>query len=317
MLRRPMLVLSRADVERLLSLPRMLDALEGGFRAHSSGATSVPPRTAARTDAGLLGAMPGWTAGAGLAIKAVTVFPGNVTAGKPSHQGLIAIFDESDGSLLCVMDAEHITAMRTGGGAAVSVRLLARAQATTLAILGAGAQGRSHLATVPLVRPFESIRIASRDRRHATRLAAADPRCTVASGFEEAVRGADVVCCCTDAREPVVRHEWLARGTHLTSVGGTFGPEIDAETVARCRLFVEWRGAAAHAPPAGARELQGIDPVSLTELGEVLAGTRPGRRDDDEITVYKSTGVAFEDAVVARMVYEDARATGGGVTVAI
>ena len=312
-----MLVLSRAEVERLLSQPRMLEALASGFRAHSSGSTSVPPRTAARTPSGLLGAMPGWVAGAGLAIKAVTVFPDNVTAGTPSHQGLIVVFDEQNGAPRCVMDAEHVTAMRTGGGAAVSVRLLARPGARTLAIIGAGAQGHAHLATVPLARDFESIRIASRNREHAERLAARDPRCTVAGTFEEAVRGADVVCCCTDSRAPVVRHAWLAPGTHLTSVGGTFGPELDPETIARCRVFVEWRGAAEHAPPAGAHELQGADPASLTELGEVLAGTRPGRVAGDEITVYKSTGVAFEDVVVARMVYDDAVAAGAGSTVDI
>ena len=307
-----MLVLTRTEVESLLSLPRMLDALERGFRAHSSGATSVPPRTAARAATGLLGAMPGWVRGAGLAIKAVTVFPGNAGTGLPSHQGVIVLFDDSDGLPLCVMDGEYITAMRTGGAAAVSVRLLARTESTTLAILGAGAQGRSHLATVPLVRDFQTIRIASRNRDHAEALAATDARCVVAGSMDEAVRDADVVCCCTDAHEPIVPLDWLAPGTHLTSVGGTFGPEIAADIVSSCRVFVEWRGAAEFAPPAGARELQGCDAASLTELGEVLNGTHPGRTSDDEVTVYKSTGVAFEDAVVACMVYDDALAAGSG-----
>lgn len=295
----------------------MLEVLERGFRAHSSGATSVPPRTAARTASGLLGAMPGWVAGAGLALKAVTVFPDNVEAGTPSHQGVIVLFDDRDGTPLCVMDGEHITAMRTGGAAAVSVRLLARQDAKVLAILGAGAQGHSHLATVVLVRSFESVRIASRDRARAQRLAAHDARCTVVDTFEEAVRGADVVCCCTDARRPIVRSAWLAPGTHLTSVGGTFGPELEPEIVVGNRLFVEWRGAAEHAPPAGAHELQGRDPASLTELGEVLNETRPGRVSDGEITVYKSTGVAFEDVVVARLVYDEALAQDAGVRLEI
>jgi len=309
-----MLFLNQRDVQTLLSLPRMLEALEAGFRAYSAGATSVPPRTAARSEAGLLGAMPGWVPGSGLVIKAVTVFPANAAAGQPSHQGLIAIFDEENGSPLCVMDGEHITAMRTGGCAAVAVRLLARQNAKVLTILGAGAQGHSHLATVPLVREFESIRVASRHRQRAEQLATLDPRCVVVDTFEEAVRGADVVCCCTDAREPVIRHEWLTPGTHVTSVGGTFGPELDADTVRSSRVFVEWRGAAENPPPAGARELQGCDPETLTELGEVLSGVRPARETDDEITVYKSTGSAFEDAVTARLVYDAAIAAGAGVT---
>lgn len=310
-----MLFLSARDVQALLSPPDMLDALEAGFRAYSSGATSVPPRTAAHTDAGLLGAMPGWVAGAGLVIKAVTVFPGNTDRGAPSHQALIALFDEQDGAPLCVLDGTHITAMRTGGAAAVSVRLLARPGATTLAILGAGVQGQAHLATVPLVRSFTSIRVASRNRERAERLAALDPRCIVVETFEEAIRGADVICCCTDARDPITRYDWLSAGAHLTSVGGSFGPEVDPETMRRSRVFVEWRGAAENPPPAGAHELQGRDPRTVDELGDVLAGRRPGRRTDDEITVYKATGNAVEDAVVARMVFDAAVATGAGTVI--
>jgi alanine dehydrogenase len=312
-----MLVLSRHDVEGLLSVPAMLDALEAGFLAYSTGGASVPPRTAARAPAGLLGAMPGWVDGRGLALKAVTVFPGNGERRLPTHQGVITLFDEQDGSLLSVMDGEHITAMRTGGGAAVSVRALARSDAKTLTILGAGVQGHSHLATVPHVRDFTSIRICSRDPVRAAALAAADPRCTVLSGFEQAIRGADVVCCCTDAREPITRYDWFDAGTHVTSVGGTFGPEVDADTVRLARVFVEWKGAAESAPPAGAHELQGRDAATITEVGEVLAGLKPGRQSDAEITLYKSTGSGFEDAVVARIVYDAAVAAGVGTEVAL
>jgi alanine dehydrogenase len=311
------LFLSRREVESLLCPPDMLAALTEGFRAYSTGATSVPPRTAARTPTGLLGAMPGWVPGRGLALKAVTVFPGNAERDRPSHQAVIALFDERDGTPLCVMDGTHITAMRTGGAAAVSVQLLARHDARVLTILGAGVQGRSHLATVPLVREFASIRVGSRNRRHAEQLAERDERCVVADTFEEAVRGADVICCCTDAREPIIRCAWLAPGAHVTSVGGTFGPEVDAETIRRGRVFVEWRAVAENPPPAGAHELQGRDPATVTELGEVIAGVKPGRQTDGEITVYKSTGIAFEDAVVARLVYDAAVATGAGTTLDI
>jgi ornithine cyclodeaminase/alanine dehydrogenase-like protein (mu-crystallin family) len=215
------------------------------------------------------------------------------------------------------MDGEHITAMRTGGGAAVSTRVLARPDSKILTILGAGVQGHSHLATVPLVRDFTTIRIASRDRERASALAATDPRCAVVDGFEAAVRGADVVCCCTDAREPITRYEWFDPGTHVTSVGGTFGPEVDPETVSNARVFVEWKGAAENPPPAGAHELQGRDPATITEVGAVIAGLQPGRQTDAEVTLYKSTGSGFEDAVVARVVYEAAVAARVGTDVAL
>jgi ornithine cyclodeaminase/alanine dehydrogenase-like protein (mu-crystallin family) len=295
----------------------MLDALSAGFLAYSTGHASVPPRTAARAPAGLLGAMPGWVADRGFALKAVSVFPDNGERGLPTHQGVITLFDEHDGSLLSVMDGEYITAMRTGGGAAVATRVLARDDAKVLAILGAGVQGYSHLATVPLVRDFSTIRICSRDAGRAAALAATDPRCVVISGFEAAIRGADVVCCCTDAREPITRYEWFDAGTHVTSVGGTFGPEVDAETVRRGSVFVEWKGAAENAPPAGAHELQGRDPSTVTEVSAVIAGLAPGRQRDDEITVYKSTGSGFQDAVVARVVYDAAVAAGVGTEVAL
>ena len=175
-------------------------------------------------------------------------------------------------------------------------------------------QGRAHLATVPLARDFDVIRVVSRSDERARALAALDPRCVVAAGFEDAIRGADVVCCCTDTREPITRFEWISPGTHVTSVGGTFGPELDAETVRQSRVFVEWKGAAESPPPAGAHELQGRDPATIVELGAVLAGVAPGRLRDNEITVYKSTGSAFEDAVTARLVYDAAVASETGTT---
>ncbi len=282
---RELLYLSRQDVERLLDVDAMLDALGKALIAYSAGTTTVPPRVGIRVpDLGLLGTMPGYVPGIALEVKLVSVFPGNHHHSLPSHQGLIALFDE------------------------------ARKDAKVLAILGAGVQGASHLETFPRVRDFDEIRIASRDGDKAARLASKHPHARVAASFEEAVRGADVVACCTDAREPVIRRAWLKRGAHVSSVGGTFGPEIDRETISSSHVFVEWRGAATNPPPAGAHELQGLDPDSLTEVGEVLAGTRPGRADDDEVTVYKSTGHAVEDAATARIVYDRARAEGAGVS---
>jgi len=310
-----LLYLSRADVERLLDIDAMLDALGRALVVFSSGITSVPPRSAARVpDRGLLGVMAGYVPGIALEVKLVSVFPANHHHDLPSHQGLIAIFDEDNGAPLALMDGTYITAIRTGGTAAVAARALARENASVLAILGAGVQGASHLETFPRVRDFKEIRVASRNADTAKALAARHPRGVVAASFEAAVRGADVVACCTDAREPILSRAWLKPGAHVSSVGGTFGPELDGPTIAAGRVFVEWRGAATNPPPAGAVELQGLDLASITEVGEVLAGTKPGRQSDDEITIYKSAGHAVEDAATARLVYDRAKAEGAGVS---
>ena len=310
-----LLYLGRADVERLLDIDSMLEALANALVIYSSGITSVPPRTGARVgERGLLGVMPGYVPGVALEVKLVSVFPGTHHHGLPSHQGLIMVFDEDTGAPLALMDGTYITAIRTGGTAAVAARLLAREDASVLAILGSGVQGASHLETFPRVRDFKEIRVASRDSVKAKALAARHPRATFVDSFDEAVRGADVVACCTDAREPILRRGWLKPGVHVSSVGGTWGPELDAATIAAGRVFVEWRGAATNAPPAGAIELQGLDPGSVTEVGEVLAGTKPGRVSRDEITIYKSTGHAIEDAAAARLVYDRAKAEGAGIS---
>lgn len=311
------LVLSRPEVRRLLDGAPLLDRLERAFVALSDGRAAAPPRAVTRTPDGMLLAMPGFLPGAGLVAKLISVFPGNADRELPSHTGLLALFDPETGIALAVMDAEEITAARTAGASAVGARLLAREDARILAILGAGVQGRAHLEALPRVRRIDEVRIASRTRSHAVALAETHPAARSVPGFEAAVRGADIVCCCTDAPAPVLRREWLAPGAHVSSVGSTRGPELDEETVRAGRVFVEWRGAASQPPPVGAIELQGLEPDVLTELGEVLAGRRPGRRARSEITVYKSTGHAVEDAAAACLAYERALAEGIGRRVAL
>ena len=308
-------LLAQADVERLLDLDALLEALAGAFRKLSAGQASVPPRIAASNTSGLLAAMPGYLPGGGLEVKLVSVFPGNHDRGLPSHQALIALFDEHDGSPRAVMDGTAITAIRTASAAALSVQLLARQDAQVLAVLGAGVQGRSHLKAVPRVRRFSEIRLASRHPEHAEVLSQEFPELRVATSFEEAVAGADVVCCCTDSPEPVIRRAWLKVGAHVTSVGASrAGPELGQDVVGDCLLCVESR--AAFLPyPAGAHELQGLDAELAVELGELVAGTRPGRTSDQELTVYKSMGHAVEDIAAARLVLDHAMATGAGTVV--
>jgi ornithine cyclodeaminase/alanine dehydrogenase-like protein (mu-crystallin family) len=296
------LVLSREEVERLLDVDELLERLERAFVELSAGRASVPPRVAAFAPSGLLGAMPGYVDGV-LAAKLVALFPDC----EPSHQALIAVFDSETGTPLAVMDGTHITAVRTGASSAVATRALAREGARVLAVLGAGVQGRSHLDAVRRVRDFDEVRVASRTFGHAAALAEEIGAVAVES-FEQAVRGADVVCCCTHASEPVLRREWLSPGAHVTSVGAALdGPELDPATVRAGLLCVESH-VAFSPPPAGSFELQGLDPDEAVELGEVLAGTRLGRNDEEQITVYKSMGHAVEDAAAAALVLERAEA---------
>lgn len=307
------LLLSAAEVERLLDPEALLAALAEAFRALSAGAVAAPPRNQVTVpDAGFLMAMPAHRPGGPIAVKLVSVFDGNARRGLPSHQALICLFDAETGTPVAVLDGTHITAQRTAGAAALSARLLARPEARTLAIIGAGVQGGAHLGLVPRVRDVAEIRVASLRLAEAERLAAADPRARAVVSFEEAVRGADVVCLCTGAPAPVIQREWVAPGTHVTSIGyNPPGGELDPALARAGRLFVETRLAFAP-PPAGCGELAGLDPETGTELGEVLLGRRPGRRTGEEITVYKAMGHAAEDLAAASLVYARARQEGAG-----
>jgi alanine dehydrogenase len=223
------------------------------------------------------------------------------------------------------MDGTAITMLRTAGASALATRLLARTDTRVLAIVGAGVQGHAHLLMLPHVRPFSEIRIASRHFAHAEQLAATDARAHAVETAEQAVRGADVVCLCASATEPVVSLDWFAPGMHVTSVGyapagGELDPkvigELDPKVIAQARLFVESRQAF-EPPPAGCWELAGLDPSVGTELGEVLLGRSLGRQSPDEITVYKSMGHACEDLAAAGLVYHRAKQDRIGHTVVL
>lgn len=310
-------MLSQADVLALMDLDRLLDALEEGFRALSSGRVEVPGRTSVNAERdGWLASMPGYGSGLGLGVKLVTVFPQNLSTAVPSHQALIALFDPATGSPLAVMDGTRVTAIRTAGGAAVSTRHLARKDAKVLAILGAGVQGHAHLEILPRIRDFREIRIASRTIESAQRLAERDPRAHAVDNYEAAVRGADVVALCTHSGSPVIRRDWVGPGTHVSSVGfAAPDGELDRKLAEAASLYVESRAAAFQPPPVGCMELTGMDANKAAEIGEVLLGKRPGRRSPEEITVYKSMGHAVEDLAAAGLVYREALAKGAGTTV--
>ena len=327
-----MLILSRAEVEALLDVDALIDALSEAMADLSAGKASVPNRTAAlvsERDA-LLAAMPGYVPSAGaLVSKLVSLFPRNAGTALPTHQAVIACFSPDTGQPVALLDGTAITATRTGAGSALSTRLLARDDAEVLAILGTGVQARSHARTVTHVRAFGEVRVAGRDPAKAERLAeelrvAGLPAAATAS-YADATRGADVVCATTHALEPVVRREWLGPGTHVTSVGyNPAGREVDDATVADALVVVESRQAALAPVPAGSNDL--AEPIARgvitaehvhAELGELVSGARPGRSSPEQITLYKSVGVAAQDAAAAALVLAAARDGGVGVEVAL
>ena len=305
-----MIFLSEAEVRELLDLDELVDALAAAHRDLSAGDASMPPRIAAMVQErqGLLGVMPAYLPSAGLACKLVTLFPQNID--RHTHQAVIVVFDPENGTPLAVMDGTYITATRTAAGSALATRLLAREDAEVLALLGTGVQARSHARALPRVRAFSEIRVAGRDRSRAEALAEQiGPHARAVSSYEEAIRGSDVVAATTHATEPIVRREWLSPGVHVNSVGlNPSGREVDEQTVADALLVVESRESALAPPPAGAPELVGVSPADVhAELGELVAGTKPRRSSQDEITLYKSVGVAVQDVAAAALVLAAAK----------
>jgi alanine dehydrogenase len=302
------ILISRQEVEELLDLDALVDALADAHRELSEGKASMPPRIAAFAERnGLLGAMPAYLPSAGLACKLVSLFPEN--RDRHTHQALIAVFDQTNGTPVALMDGTYITATRTAAGSALATRLLAREDARVLAILGAGVQARTHADAMRRVRDFGEIRIAARDAARAAELAR-ELGAEAAGSFEEAVRGADVVAATTHAIEPIVLREWLAPGAHVNSVGANPAGrgEVDSAIVRDASvLAVEFRESTLAPPPAGASEFREGAPPNVVELGELVAGTRPGRASLEEITLYKSVGVAVQDAAAAALVLAAAR----------
>lgn len=325
-----MLVLDKREVESLLDPDALRVAVAAALADLSAGRASMPTRIAAlvpERDA-LLAAMPAYLPGAGaLTTKLVSLFPRNTD--RPTHQAVIVAFDPQTGSPAALMDGEAITAARTAAGSALATDLLGRRDATTLAVLGTGVQARAHLRALPRVRPFREILVAARDMAKASALAreiASETGISArAASFADAVRAADVVCACTHTAEPVVRRDWLRDGTHVSSVGyNTAGREVDGETVAAALLVVESRAAALAPPPGGSNDLLWpirdglIDATHVhAELGELVSGARQGRANAAQLTLYKSVGVAVEDAAAAALVLRLAleRGVGNNITI--
>ncbi|TMF25303.1 MAG: ornithine cyclodeaminase family protein [Chloroflexi bacterium] len=322
-----MLILSRSDVERLLDPDALREAIARAMADLSAGRVSMPLRIAAIVAErdGLLAAMPAFLPSANaLTTKLVSLFPRNTD--RPTHQAVIVAFDPDNGSPAALMDGEAITAARTAAGSALATDLLARKEAAVLAVIGTGVQARAHLRALARVRAFREVRVAGRDAAKAAALGKearawlGGATIRTMTSYAQAIAGADVVAATTHSPDPVVRREWLAPGSHVNSVGyNTAGREIDGATIRDALLVVESRAGTLAPPPTGSNDIalaiaEGL--VTAThvhaELGELVSGTRPGRTDAAQITLYKSVGVAVQDAAAAALILAAARRDGVG-----
>ena len=322
-----LLVVPHDDVKRLLPMEDCIELMADVLADLARGSVWQPLRFVIRPpeESSLMGLMPGHRSQPRPAygLKVICIFPGNPAKGIDAHQGGVLLFDGETGTPRALLDASAVTEIRTAAVSGVATRLLAREDVRELAILGSGVQARSHLEAMAKVRPFARARVWSRTPEHAgvfaAEAAAPFPVEAVATA-EEAVRGADVVVTATSSREPVVRHEWFAPGAHVNAVGSSIptARELDADTVAAAALFADTRESMVNegGDYLFAVSERGIGPEHIrAELGELLIGEREGRRAADELTVFKSLGIAVEDLAAAELVYARARAEGAGTAV--
>jgi ornithine cyclodeaminase/alanine dehydrogenase-like protein (mu-crystallin family) len=303
------LILSEAEARELLPMSECIAAMEDVLRALARGELHQPLRSMSRPAEGesLIGLMPAHRGGSHpvWSLKEIVVTPGNPTRGLDPHQGSVLLHDGETGQLRAIMNASPITEIRTAAVSGVATRALARPDTQVVAILGGGVQARSHMESMSAVFPDAELRTWKRSDGGTP---------------QEAMSGADVVCTCTSAREPIVQRDWFAPGAHVNAVGSSIKTtrELDTATVADASLFVDRRESTLNESgdyliPAAEGAI-GPGHI-LAELGEVLAGIHRGRTSADELTVFKSLGIAVEDLAAAELVVANARKRGMGTEV--
>ena len=323
-----MLVINQQEVEQLLPMEAAIEAVAGAFRELSEGQALNPLRRVMFLpgDLGVQVAMPAYLGDIGtMGLKAITVFPGNEGTAYDSHQGAVLLFGTEHGELQAVVDASAITAIRTAAASGVATQLLARQEAETLAILGAGVQAASHVEAMLLARTIRRVRVWSRTPAHAQRFAGQAAEhygvdIQPASTAQEAVRDAHIICTTTSAPTPILLGEWLGPGVHVNAVGSSvpFTRELDTSAVQKSRLFVDRRESTINEAGDFLMPLKegAIDEAHIqAEIGEILLGQNPGRASPEEITLFKSLGLAVQDLASAHYVYQAALERGLGTEV--
>lgn len=323
------LVLRSAEIEELLPMAECIEVVAGAVRELEEGTMTQPLRSVYVPPGGngVMAWMPAHRSGASplYGLKVLCVIPGNPTRGLDGHQGQVMLADGETGELRALLNASTVTAIRTAAVSGLATRLLARADASTLAVVGTGVQALGHLASIPLVRPITRVRIAGRTPERAAEfvagLAGRYPFAVeAAESVEDAVRGADVVVTATSSREPVLERAWLAPGTHVNAVGASQPThrELDPAVVADALLFTDRRESLANEAADYRLALEGglIGESHLRgELGELVTGRVEGRTSDDQLTLFRSLGLAVFDVAAAEHVVAKAQSAGAGTLV--
>ncbi|HLJ49995.1 MAG TPA: ornithine cyclodeaminase family protein [Bryobacteraceae bacterium] len=315
--------LNENNVRALLPMRDLIDTMERTLAAFSAGAVAQPVRSVIEVaEHAFYGSMPALirTPGA-MGAKLVTVFGSNTSKGLPTHLATIVLLDPETGALLAVMDGRYITEARTAAVSAVSARVLARPEASVLAIIGSGVQAHSHLEALPMVREFREIRCWSPTRERLNEFVKHNPQVSAAETVPQAVEGADVVALVTASTTPVIRDEWIKPGAHVIGVGACRPTqrEIDPALIARSRLIVDSRAAALKESGdvlLAIEEGYFDESHIVAELGQVVAEPAGGRVTADQVTVFKSLGLACEDVAAADLVYRRACESGKGAQLA-
>jgi ornithine cyclodeaminase len=318
-------VLRGHQVRALLPMSECIELMHRTMTAVSEGRAVLPLRSVLvmPNGRGMMGNMPGFLADPEcFGVKLVSLMPHNKPPQYSSHLGLVLLFESAHGRPVALLDAAEITAIRTAAASGLATRLLARADAGDLALLGAGEQAQSHLAAMLAVRTLRRVRVWARDAGKATAFATAESArhgvaIETSATVQKAVAGADIICTLTKAREPILLGDWLMPGIHLNVVGSSIATaaEIDTAAVVKARFFVDYRDSTIHEGGEYLRALraQAITPDHiLAEIGEVANGSKPGRQSANDVTLYKSLGIAPQDLAAAHYILEQARARGVG-----
>jgi alanine dehydrogenase len=325
-----MLVLSEKQVQRLIAIDDLIEALAQAHVQYSTGKAVMPVRLVVPLPQiqGRITSMPGFLSeDQALGMKVVTYFQENSKQGLPAILATIMLFSAATGEMIATMDGSYITAIRTACASALATKLLANPETPVLGILGAGVQARAHIQALNRVRKIEKIKLYSPSGTSAAAVQKeltpqVDAAIEVAQSAEAVVRGADIVVTTTTAKEPILKVEWLKAGAHINAVGSHRPDlrEIDGPTLTRATIVVDSRDAimvecgdillALKEKSIGENHIHG-------EIGEVLAKIKPGRTRRDELTLYKSVGIAIQDVAAANLVYRKALEKGIGTNVEI
>jgi len=326
----PIRFISGGDLHRILTYPACIDVVRKAMVETSRRNVSLPLRHGMHLPGGrgMFGMMYGYLGQPeSFGIKLVSLFPGNVAAGLSSHLGLVILYEGKHGKPVAIMDGSVVTAIRTAAASAVATDALARRDASTLAILGTGEQAESHLHAIPVVRPISRIRVWGRNPDHVNRFIDTHGKNTQAAmvpadSVSAAIADADIVCAVTSSPTPILFGKDVRPGTHVNLVGSSFPDRAEADTdlVVRSRYFIDYRESTlAQAGEFLKAKAEGAvtDGHIVGEIGQVLAGNVTGRQTPEEITVYKSLGIAAQDLAAASYVLEVARREGAGQEVSL